>query len=76
MPHGDTDVFARALAETAIDRLVWGTDWPHVMARWSLPMPNDGDLTDLLVRWIPDETKRRRVLVDNPTRLYGFTEVT
>jgi predicted TIM-barrel fold metal-dependent hydrolase len=76
MPHGDTDVFAHTLAATAIDRLVWGTDWPHVMAKWSSPMPNDGELTDLLLRWIPDEAARRRILVDNPARLYGFSEPT
>jgi predicted TIM-barrel fold metal-dependent hydrolase len=35
-------------------------------------MPNDGDLADLLSEWIPDETLRRKVLVDNPERLYGF----
>lgn len=75
MPHADTDSFAHALAETALDRLLWGTDWPHVMAKWSLPMPNDGDLADLLLRWIPDEAQRRRVLVDNPARLYGFSAV-
>jgi predicted TIM-barrel fold metal-dependent hydrolase len=75
IPHGDTDAFAHQLVDAAADRLVWGTDWPHVMAKWSLPMPNDGDLTDLLLRWIPDEAKRRRVLVDNPIRLYGFPAV-
>ena len=58
MPHGDTDVFADTLAATAIfDRLVWGTDRPHVMAKWTSPMPNDGELTDLLLRWMP--TKQR-----------------
>jgi len=35
-------------------------------------MPNDGDLADLLLDWIPDEGLRRRVLVDNPARLHGF----
>jgi len=39
-------------------------------------MPNDGELTDLLLRWIPDEAARRRILVDNPARLYGFSEAT
>ena len=73
IPHGDTDPFAQTLIETAIDRIVWGTDWPHVMAKWSMPMPNDGDLTNLLLRWVPDAAKRRRVLVDNPTALYGFS---
>lgn len=70
MPHADTNEFAHRLVETAPTRIVWGTDWPHVMAKWSLPMPNDGELTDLLLRWVPDETQRRRILVDNPTALY------
>jgi 2-pyrone-4,6-dicarboxylate lactonase len=71
-PHADTDVFAHALVETAPDRLVWGTDWPHVMAKWSIPMPNDGELADLLLNWVPDDALLKRVLVDNPTALYGF----
>jgi len=35
-------------------------------------MPNDGPLTDLLAAWVADVETRRRVLVDNPARLYGF----
>jgi 2-pyrone-4,6-dicarboxylate lactonase len=35
-------------------------------------MPNDGDLTDLLATWVPDAAVRKRILVDNPARLYGF----
>lgn len=35
-------------------------------------MPNTTDLLDLLVEWVPDETVRCRILVDNPARLYGF----
>ncbi len=35
-------------------------------------MPNVGDLLDVLADWVPDEAARRRVLVDNPARLYGF----
>ena len=38
------------------------SDWPHVMRQWTIPMPNDGDLADLLADWIPDETLRNRVL--------------
>lgn len=66
---GVTDI-ARALAACNPDRLVWGSDWPHVMV--TKPMPNDGDLCDLLGDWIPDAETRRKVLVDNPARLYGF----
>ena len=36
------------------------------------PMPNVGDLLDLLADWVPDNYARHRVLVDNPVRLYGF----
>jgi 2-pyrone-4,6-dicarboxylate lactonase len=35
-------------------------------------MPNDGTLADLLLDWIPDEALRKKVLVENPARLYGF----
>ena len=35
-------------------------------------MPNDGDLVDMLALYAPDEEARRRILVDNPARLYGF----
>lgn len=70
MPHADVAAFARELLRAAPDRVVWGSDWPHVMVKGA--MPNDGDLADLLLDWIPDEGLRRRVLVDNPGRLYGF----
>ena len=70
-PFGDTTPFAAALIEAAPDRIVWGTDWPHVKASWSIPMPNDGDLTDLLAQWVPAHLLRQ-VLVENPARLYGF----
>ena len=70
LPHADTNAFAHALLEAAPDRVVWGSDWPHVMVKGA--MPNDGDLADLLLEWVPDEALRRRVLVDNPAKLYGF----
>jgi predicted TIM-barrel fold metal-dependent hydrolase len=71
-PHSDTNAFAHALVEIAPDRIVWGTDWPHVMAKWSIPMPNDGEHADILLNWIPDAATRKRVLVDNAAALYGF----
>jgi predicted TIM-barrel fold metal-dependent hydrolase len=72
LPHADTNAFAHALAATAPDRIVWGTDWPHVMTKWTIPMPNDGAIADQLLDWVPDATLRRRVLADNPAALYGF----
>ena len=69
-PYADIAPFARALLDAAPERCVWGTDWPHPsQALW---MPEDGALFDLLGAWAPGEAERRRVLVDNPARLYGF----
>ena len=70
MPHADTVPFAHALLKANADRVLWGTDWPHVMMKGA--MPNDGDLCDLLAQWVPDPAQRERVLVANPARLYGF----
>ncbi|MDP6342479.1 MAG: amidohydrolase family protein [Alphaproteobacteria bacterium] len=69
-PWPAADRFAEALIAAAPDRLVWGSDWPHPAL--SGPMPNDGDLFDRLLAWTPDEDLRRRILVDNPARLYDF----
>jgi 2-pyrone-4,6-dicarboxylate lactonase len=69
-PYGDTMLFARALVDTDPTRLVWGSDWPHVAIEGT--MANDGDLLNLLGDWAPDEKLRHQILVQNPTRLYGF----
>lgn len=70
VPYADTTPFAHALIEAAPEQVIWGTDWPHVMVK--KPMPNDGDLCDMLAVWIPDADIQKQVLVDNPTRLYDF----
>lgn len=70
MPYADVDATAQTLVETIPERLLWGTDWPHVFIK--SPMPNDGDLLDLLARWVPDRRARHRVLVANPAGLYDF----
>ena len=70
LPYPDVDALAHKLVAAAPERLIWGTDWPHVMMK--KPMPNDGPLTDLLARWVPDAATRLRILVDNPATLYGF----
>jgi predicted TIM-barrel fold metal-dependent hydrolase len=67
----DVTPFAQAVVQRAPERVVWGTDWPHPAAHGNL-MPNDGVLADLVSEWVPDEEQRRKVLVDNPARLYGF----
>jgi 2-pyrone-4,6-dicarboxylate lactonase len=69
-PYSDVDGMAKAVIAAAPDRVVWGSDWPHVMV--AREMPNDGDLLDALAAWAPDADLRKRILVDNPARLYGF----
>jgi predicted TIM-barrel fold metal-dependent hydrolase len=62
---------AHVLVRHAPERLVWGSDWPHVNLD-GREMPNDGDLLDLMLEWVPDAATRKRILVDNPCKLYGF----
>ena len=69
--YADIAPFAQAMVAMAPHRIVWGTDWPHASAREMMPV--DADLVDMLEQWIPDGVARRHVLVDNPARLYGFT---
>jgi len=66
-PFRDATPFAAALAQAAPDRVLWGTDFPHPNVK---VMPNDGELIDLFAETIPDEGLRKRILVDNPRRLY------
>jgi 2-pyrone-4,6-dicarboxylate lactonase len=69
-PYADVTPFVRRLVAAAPNRMLWATDWPHTTI--TKEMPNDGDLVDLLLDWIPDADTRRRVLVDNPAVRYGF----
>lgn len=70
LPYDDTLPFYRELVRRAPQRLVWGSDWPHVAYNEGI-MPNDADLLDLLLDWAPDAALRHRILVGNPARLYG-----
>jgi D-galactarolactone isomerase len=67
--YADASAIARAFAQAAPQRMVWGSDWPHVTER---NKPDDAVLFDLIADWVPDDIDRRRVLVDNPATLYGF----
>ncbi|MDH3508396.1 MAG: amidohydrolase family protein [Gammaproteobacteria bacterium] len=70
LPYAAVQPFAQALIRTAPERLLWGSDWPHVMVK--TPMPNDGQLLDLFFAWADDVDIGRRILVDNPADLYDF----
>lgn len=69
--HG-ADTMARALIDANPDGVVWGSDWPHVGYFDGAQPPEDVALLDLLRDWLPSAELRRRVLVDNPERLYGW----
>ncbi len=67
-PFYDAVPFAQELIRVAEDRVLWGTDFPHPNIKKH--MPNDGALVDLLHVFSNDETILKKVLVDNPDRLY------
>jgi len=70
LPYADIDIFSRALITRAPHRLLWGSDWPHVMMKKT--MPDDGLLADTLERYASDKTLRHQILVENPANLYQF----
>jgi predicted TIM-barrel fold metal-dependent hydrolase len=73
---------AKALIAANPDRILWGTNWPHpnsvtppgrkpteLTPLWQV---DDGLVLNLLPVWAPDPAIRKKILVDNPARLYGF----
>lgn len=78
----DAIPFMQALASTAPDRLVWGSDWPNIGFHSRQAVRDDallayrnidsGELLDILIEAVPDAATRRAILSDNPTRLYAF----
>lgn len=66
----DVDPMAVALLAAAPDRLLWGSDWPHV--HFSRRMMRTSETLEILGRWAPDPALRKRILVSNPAALYGF----
>jgi predicted TIM-barrel fold metal-dependent hydrolase len=73
LPFVEVIPYAQAVIAAAPDRVIWGTDWPHSNNFAPGHTPNDGDLVDLLAQFAPDEQTRKRILVDNPATLYGFS---
>jgi len=65
----DAAPMARALIEAAPDRIIWGSDYPHLSFADQV---GSVELFNLFGRWAPDEALRRRILVDNPQRLFKF----
>jgi predicted TIM-barrel fold metal-dependent hydrolase len=69
-PYPELFPFARKLVTEHADRILWGSDWPHVAFKGN--MPNTTDLFDLLGDWAPNAATRKKILVDNPMALFDF----
>lgn len=67
-PYRDVVPFARSLIERFPDRVLWGTDWPH--PNLTNHMPDDGLLVDVIPRIAVTSGLQKKLLVDNPMRLY------
>jgi len=67
-PYDDVIPFSRMLVERFPDRVLWGTDWPH--PNMKSHMPDDGMLVDVIPRIAVTEELQRKLLIDNPMRLY------
>jgi predicted TIM-barrel fold metal-dependent hydrolase len=80
--YPDAVPFAKALIAANADHLVWGTDWPHPNSvtppdkkatdLTPLYQIDDGRVLNQLAVWAPDAATRKKILVDNPAKLYGF----
>ena len=67
-PYDDFVAAVRPLVEDYPDRALWGTDWPHPNMEHRIP--DDGDLVDVIPRIAPREALQRKLLIDNPVKLY------
>ena len=78
--YADAAPLAQLLIASNAERIVWGTDWPHPNSASGRPVAevtplfqiDDGRLLNQLPLWAPDPAIRKKILVDNPARLYGF----
>jgi 2-pyrone-4,6-dicarboxylate lactonase len=71
--YRDVVPFARRIIDTFPDRVLWGTDWPHPNLKDH--MPDDGLLVDFIPHIATTAELQKRLLVDNPMRLYWPEEV-
>lgn len=65
----DVGPIARAVIAANPDRVLWGSDWPHISFADRV---SNAQLLEYLRDWADDEATLRKILVDNPARLYGF----
>jgi predicted TIM-barrel fold metal-dependent hydrolase len=65
----DAAPMARAIIEAAPDRIIWGSDYPHLSYADKV---GSVELFNLLGQWAPDAVMRKKILVENPHKLFGF----
>lgn len=70
--YDDVATVAREIAAHAPDRIIWGTNWPHNLAKTTEEYPDDRALTDTVLSWLPSDAARRQALVTTPEALFGF----
>ncbi len=73
-PYADMRAFNDEVIKANSQRLIWGSDWPHVMVKKQ--MPHDADLCDLFGSWVSDPNLRKSILSDNSCMLYDFPAFT
>jgi 2-pyrone-4,6-dicarboxylate lactonase len=67
--YADADPMVAALVRAAPERLIWGSDYPHLSFADRVGMV---ELFNLLAGWLSTDALKRQVLVDNPSNLFGF----
>ncbi|ETI59180.1 amidohydrolase family protein [Marinomonas profundimaris] len=71
--YQDIAELSKRIIAHAPERVIWGSNWPHVSGAPE-DAPNDVQLLDTVMSWMPDETTRQSIFVDNPNRLYWRNE--
>jgi predicted TIM-barrel fold metal-dependent hydrolase len=69
--YADISAVAQGYVRGAPERMLWGSNWPHPN---EINKPDDAKLFDLVAKWAPNEATRKRILVENPETLYGFSK--
>lgn len=78
--YADTTPLAKTFIASNPERVIWGTDWPHPQQIPGRPISeitplyqiDDGHDLNLVAIWAPDPAVRKKILVDNPAKLYAF----
>jgi D-galactarolactone isomerase len=69
-PHyDDVSALACAMVKANPERCIWASNWPHPGVK---PAPDNAAMLDLLLHWADDDVTRRKILVDNPAKLFGY----